>query len=69
MAAQNLLKTELPIGKLRGQVHRYGPLQTPLVVTYHPAYLLRSPREKARAWADLKRARALLADGAARTGS
>lgn len=69
VAAQNLLKTELPIGKLRGQVHRYGPLQTPLVVTYHPAYLLRSPREKARAWADLKRARALLADGAARTGS
>lgn len=69
VAAQNLLKTELPIGKLRGQVHRYGPLQTPLVVTYHPAYLLRSPREKARTWADLKRARALLADGAARTGS
>lgn len=67
VAAQNLLKTELPIGKLRGQVHRYGPLQTPLVVTYHPAYLLRSPREKARAWTDLKRARALLADGAART--
>lgn len=65
VAAQNLLKTELPIGKLRGQVHRYGPLRTPLVVTYHPAYLLRSPREKARAWADLKRARALLADGAA----
>ena len=60
IAAQNLLKTDTPIGKLRGVQHRYGPLQTPLVVTYHPAYLLRSPREKARAWEDLKLARSLL---------
>lgn len=52
IAAQNLLKTGMPIGKLRGQVHYYG--QTPLVVTYHPAYLLRSQTEKRRAWEDLK---------------
>ncbi|WNV04909.1 uracil-DNA glycosylase [Candidatus Methylospira mobilis] len=51
IAAQNLLKTATPIGKLRGSVHRYA--ETPLVVTYHPAYLLRSPLEKRRAWDDL----------------
>ena len=60
IAAQNLLATELPIGRLRGQVHRFGAQQTPLVVTYHPAYLLRSPGEKRRAWTDLKLARSLL---------
>lgn len=44
-----------PLGKLRGQVHRVtlGGLTLPVVVTYHPAYLLRSPGEKAKAWADL----------------
>jgi uracil-DNA glycosylase family 4 len=57
IAAQNLLKTETPIGRLRGHVHRYGPLDTPLVVTYHPAYLLRSPGQKRRAWEDLVLAR------------
>ncbi len=60
IAAQNLLMTDAPIGKLRGPVHRYGAQGIPVVVTYHPAYLLRSPREKGRAWDDLKRARALL---------
>ena len=64
IAAQNLLMTDAPIGKLRGPVHRYGPQGIPVIVTYHPAYLLRSPREKARAWDDLKRARALLRDAA-----
>jgi uracil-DNA glycosylase len=54
IAAQNLLATETPLGRLRGQVHRYGALNTPLVVTYHPAYLLRSPDEKRKAWDDLK---------------
>jgi len=44
IAAQNLLKTQVPIGKLRGQVHRYADI--PVVVTYHPAYLLRSQTEK-----------------------
>jgi DNA polymerase len=57
IAAQNLLATDEPIGRLRGRVHRFGAGGTPLVVTYHPAYLLRSPGEKRRAWADLKLAR------------
>ncbi len=55
IAAQNLLRTEAPLGRLRGQVHRFG--DTPLVVTYHPAYLLRTPAEKRKAWEDLKFAR------------
>ncbi len=54
IAAQNLLATDVPIGRLRGTVHRYAPTGTPLVVTYHPAYLLRSPGQKRRAWDDLK---------------
>ena len=60
IAAQNLLATDTPIGKLRGSVHRLGPQRTPLVVTYHPAYLLRSPTEKRKAWTDLRLARAEL---------
>ena len=56
VAAQNLLKTDRPIGRLRGQVHRYGEAAVPVVVTYHPAYLLRSPGEKRKAWDDLRRA-------------
>jgi DNA polymerase len=55
IAAQNLLRTEAPLGRLRGQLHRFG--DTPLVVTYHPAYLLRTPAEKRKAWEDLKFAR------------
>ncbi len=70
IAAQTLLATDTPIGRLRGQVHRFGALQTPLVVTYHPSYLLRSPGEKRKAWEDLKFARRtfeeLTAPGAAR---
>ena len=50
-AAQSLLRSTEPLGRLRGRVHRYQGL--PLVVTYHPAYLLRSPAEKAKAWEDL----------------
>ena len=53
IAAQNLLKTDTPIGKLRGQLHRLPGTERPVVVTYHPAYLLRSPGEKRKAWADL----------------
>jgi DNA polymerase len=46
---------QMPLGKLRGQVHEVtlAGLTLPVVVTYHPAYLLRSPAEKAKAWADL----------------
>jgi DNA polymerase len=54
IAAQNLLATDTPIGKLRGTVHRFGTRGTPLIVTYHPAYLLRSPGEKRKSWADLR---------------
>ncbi|WP_353397457.1 uracil-DNA glycosylase [Hydrogenophaga sp. 5NK40-0174] len=50
-AVQSLLQTQEPIGRLRGKVHRYEGV--PVIVTYHPAYLLRSPSEKAKAWADL----------------
>lgn len=51
IAAQNLLKTTEAIGKLRGRVHQYEGI--PLVITYHPAYLLRAPLEKRKAWQDL----------------
>lgn len=61
IAAQQLLNTDTQIGKLRGQVHRFGSARIPLVVTYHPAYLLRSPREKRKAWDDLRLARRALA--------
>ena len=52
IAAQTLLETDTPIGKLRGRLHHLASGR-PLVVTYHPAYLLRSPGEKRKAWADL----------------
>ncbi len=56
IAAQNLLQTDTPIGKLRGQVHRFRATGIPLVATYHPAYLLRSPLEKRKVWQDLQMA-------------
>lgn len=65
IAAQNLLATDTPIGKLRGRQHAFGAANTPLVVTYHPAYLLRSPGEKRKAWEDLKLARRIAGDPAA----
>lgn len=61
IAAQNLLRTDMTLGGLRRQVHRFGASQVPLVVTYHPAYLLRSPTEKRKAWEDLKFAREVCA--------
>ncbi|NIF54457.1 uracil-DNA glycosylase family protein [Burkholderia sp. Ax-1724] len=54
-AAQSLLKTEASISSLRGRVHRYEGV--PVIVSYHPAYLLRSLPDKAKAWADLCLAR------------
>jgi len=50
-AVHSLLQSNEPIGKLRGRVHRYQGV--PLVVTYHPAYLLRNLADKSRAWDDL----------------
>ncbi len=58
-AAQSLLTTDTAIGRLRGQVHLYRGI--PLIVTYHPAYLLRNPADKARAWEDLVLARQTMA--------
>lgn len=52
IAAQNLLKTQQPLSRLRGIQHRLE--DTPLVVVHHPAYLLRSLTEKAKAWDDLQ---------------
>ena len=57
-AAQSLLASDEPIGKLRGRVHRWRDI--PVVVTYHPAYLLRTLADKARAWDDLCLAAAVL---------
>ncbi|VWX59836.1 Uracil-DNA glycosylase [Burkholderiales bacterium 8X] len=59
LAGQELIQSAEPLGKLRGRVARLGmpavglDPATPVVVTYHPAYLLRSPADKARAWCDL----------------
>ena len=57
IAAQNLLATDSPLGRLRGKIHYFGEFNTPLIVTYHPAYLLRTPSDKRKAWEDLKFAR------------
>lgn len=62
VAAQNLLGTDESLGRMRGRVHRYPRRDIPVLVTYHPAYLLRTPQHKARAWEDLKRAMALLGE-------
>lgn len=60
VAAQNLLGTDAAVGSLRGRLHAYGDIA--LIVTYHPAYLLRSPADKARVWEDLCFARARMRD-------
>jgi uracil-DNA glycosylase len=52
-AAQNLLDSKLPIGRLRGRFHDYRGV--PVLCTYHPAYLLRSPEKKKDVWEDLKK--------------
>jgi DNA polymerase len=57
IAAQTLLATGEPLGKLRGRLHALGERRWPMLVTYHPAYLLRSPGEKRKAWQDLLLAR------------
>lgn len=52
ISAQTLLNTDTPIGKLRGRVHEWAGV--PLIVVYHPSYLLRSPLEKRKVWQDLQ---------------
>ncbi|MDX1517253.1 MAG: uracil-DNA glycosylase [Woeseiaceae bacterium] len=62
IAAHNLLGTETPVGRLRGKRHMLGDV--PLVVTYHPAYLLRSPSQKRKVWDDLCLARDIVRERA-----
>jgi uracil-DNA glycosylase len=69
IAAQNLLSTDVPLGRLRGKVHHFGELNTPLIVTYHPAYLLRTPADKRKAWDDLKFARSVFRQLTDRVGN
>lgn len=63
IAAQQLLGTDSPVGRLRGSLHYLG--RVPLVVTYHPAYLLRSPMQKHKAWDDLCLAARVVAEARA----
>ena len=53
ISAQALLKSEQSLGRLRGQIYHYGVDDIPLIVTYHPAYLLRNPADKVKVWQDL----------------
>ncbi len=62
-AIKALLRSDEPVGRLRGRVHQYQGV--PLVVSYHPAYLLRQPQEKAKAWEDLCLAADTVANAAA----
>lgn len=64
IAAQQLLQQDLPLGRMRGTTHTLDAGAIPVVVTYHPAYLLRTPAQKALAWQDLKRVKKLLEDAA-----
>ena len=59
IAAHNLLQTDTQVGRLRGKLHHYGDANIPVIVTYHPAYLLRSPLEKRKVWSDLQFAQAV----------
>ena len=60
VAAQLLLDSDTPVGRLRGSIHHLGDI--PLIVTYHPAYLLRSPSQKRKSWDDLCLARRVVAE-------
>ena len=63
IAAQNLLGSDEPVGRMRGRPHELDGI--PLVVTYHPAYLLRSPSQKRKSWSDLCLARRLALENGA----
>ncbi len=68
VSAHNLLGTEEAVGRLRGRAHRFDPGNIPLIVTYHPAYLLRRPQDKAKAWQDLQAVYRLLHAGPPEAG-
>lgn len=67
IAAQNLLGSDATLGKMRQQLHTFGPDKVPLIVTYHPAYLLRSPGEKRKGWEDLKFAKRVMERGSSQS--
>jgi uracil-DNA glycosylase family 4 len=70
IAAQRLLQTNTSLARLRGKVHTLETTQSSVIVTYHPAYLLRSPAEKRKAWQDLQFAQHFVAQAtAASSGS
>lgn len=54
IAAHYLLNTKSSLESLRGKIHHFGDSRTPLIITYHPAYLLRSPSDKKKAYIDLQ---------------
>ena len=60
---------EAPLKALRGRTHSYGPAGTPVVVTFHPAYLLRNPADKRRAWEDLRLVLRLLEEAGERASA
>jgi DNA polymerase len=62
IAAQHLLNTDASLGRLRGRTHIYEDTRIPVVATYHPAYLLRNPAGKAKAWQDLCFARRVISE-------
>jgi uracil-DNA glycosylase len=60
ISAQTLLQDQSPLGRLRNQQYTLPGTDIPMLVTYHPAYLLRNPAEKAKVWQDLKSLKRLL---------
>jgi uracil-DNA glycosylase len=62
IAAQQLLRSDETVGRLRGRVHSLERQEIPVVVTYHPAYLLRTPKQKREAWRDLCLARRVIGE-------
>jgi len=54
IAAHNLLNVKTPVGQLRGSIHQHADSKIDLIISYHPAYLLRNPTKKAQSWSDLK---------------
>jgi DNA polymerase len=69
ISAQHLLRSERAIGELRGRWHTLGPGRIPLMVTYHPAYLLRSPEAKGKVWRDLLEVARRLREASGEAGS
>lgn len=61
VAGRFLLNTELSLARLRNQTHYYGGTRSPLIITYHPAYLLRNPSAKAQSYSDLLRLKEIIA--------